>query len=120
MQSQRYPNLVIDEDEEGAGSMKELHTPSLSGLAFACLAASLPLIQGQVNSTANEVLRLAGVAFPLLLEPAARKCKGSYTAVNYRRVQHLLNRMEQASCNSPSPDGHLLTELRIFTVAKLL
>ena len=94
MQSLRYPNIVMQEEEEGT---EEVNSPSLSGAAFACVAASLPLLQGQVNSMASEVLRLALVALPLLLEPVARKGRKAHAEVNYRRVQHLLNRMEQAS-----------------------
>lgn len=96
MQSLRYPNLFIHGEEVGTGSGDEVNFPSLSGLAFACVAASLPLLQGQVNSMASEVLRLALVALPLVLEPVVRKDREAHAEVNYRRVQHLLNRMEQA------------------------
>lgn len=74
--------------------------PSVPGLAFACCAASLPLLQARDNTLGRAVRSLLGAALPLLLEPRLQGSNGSSDSdrlldVEHGRLQHLLNRIEQ-------------------------
>eukprot|EP01032_Pedospumella_encystans_P014125 gene14125-16246_t len=75
--------------------------PSVPGLAFACCAASLPLLQSRDTTVGRAVCALLKVALPLVLEPrlssqATNECdKGMLLEVEHGRLQYLLNRVEQ-------------------------
>lgn len=79
-------------------------TPSYTGLAFACCAASMPLLQMRDADVARLVHSLLQVALPQLLEP--QSCSSSdggsnpnpvhhLSDVECGRFQHLFNRVEQ-------------------------
>lgn len=84
-------------------------TPSYPGLAFACCAASLPLLQMRDTDVARLVYSLLQVALPQLLEPqscSSREDEGDpapcdpvpphlLSEVESGRFQHLFNRVEQ-------------------------
>ena len=102
----RFPQCSEIEKNEQDESYKEtkipsgLHllseTPSLSGMAFACTAAALPLLQSQNPITGCAVARLLAVSIPLLLEPRRSGCL-DVVELNALRLQHLLNRFEQVT-----------------------
>ena len=75
--------------------------PSVPGLAFACCAASLPLLQSRDTTVGRAVCALLRVALPLVLEPRLSQQakqesdKGMLLEVEHGRLQYLLNRAEQ-------------------------
>lgn len=80
------------------GSLSALHpTPSFPGLAFACCAAALPLLQGSDTTVCRAVHRLLQTALPFLLEPRLESSHSDHQLLpeEQARLQHLLNRMEQ-------------------------
>lgn len=80
-------------------------TPSYPGLAFACCAASMPLLQMRDADVARLVYSLLQVALPQLLEPQLRSCSSDddpngnsvhhLSDIESARFQHLFNRVEQ-------------------------
>ena len=80
-------------------------TPSYPGLAFACCAASMPLLQMRDADIARLVYSLLQVALPQLLEPQLRSCSRDddpngnsvhhLSDIESARFQHLFNRVEQ-------------------------
>lgn len=80
----------------------DVKPPSLSGLAFACVAATLPLLQGHgLSPETSAAVMLLDFALPLLVEPRVQKTVKDTTIeieedeLNKLRLQHLLDRMEQ-------------------------
>jgi len=74
--------------------------PSVPGLAFACCAASLPLLQSRDTTVGRAVRALLSVALPLVLEPRLSQATnesdvGMLVEVEHGRLQYLLNRVEQ-------------------------
>ncbi len=71
--------------------------PSVPGLAFACCAASLPLLQSRDTTVGRAVRALLRVALPLVLEPRLSQATdgGMLMEVEHGRLQYLLNRVEQ-------------------------
>jgi len=117
MYSLRYPTLRAEGSE--AESQAELNksaaaaplrvspAPSLPGLSFASCAAALPLLQGRDPLIAARVLSLLQTALPYIREPAVAESASSSSAAaaaaasaelsltDRKRIQHLLNRVEQ-------------------------
>ena len=77
--------------------------PSVPGLAFACCAASLPLLQSRDTTVCRAVCALLKVALPMVLEPrlsqqaTKESDEGMLLEVEHGRLQYLLNRMEQVN-----------------------
>lgn len=70
--------------------------PSYPGLAFACCAASLPLLQSGDTTVGRAVRSLLSAALPFVLEPRLQGSNDSRLLdVERGRLQHLLNRVEQ-------------------------
>lgn len=103
MQQLRYPALFADPYLSPCLGPGAIPAPSLSGLAFAAIAAALPLLLGQDLSTLMAIQSLTLVAFPLLMEPAPmndnsdKKQQNTSTAssINRQRLQHLIHRLDQ-------------------------
>ena len=106
MHALRYP-VLDDSNAPGpashgaaAASLRVSPAPSLSGLAFASCAASLPLLQGRDTVVAAQVLSLLRVALPMVQEPAVvpqapNAAAAPLSVEDRKRLQHLLNRGEQ-------------------------
>lgn len=72
--------------------------PSYPGLAFACCAAALPLLQSQNTDITYVVYTLLQKALPYILEPRLPSTSTSLvllSEIEQRRLQHLLDRFEQ-------------------------
>eukprot|EP00981_Chlorochromonas_danica_P007613 scaffold1829_cov194-Ochromonas_danica.AAC.2 len=104
MQQLRYPALFADPYLSPCLGPGAIPAPSLSGFAFAAIAAALPLLLGQDLSTLMAIQSLALVAFPLLMEPATmndnpadKMQQNTSTAsnINRQRLQHLIHRFDQ-------------------------
>jgi len=88
-----------DDDPTGATTLAIAGlppSPSLPGLAFACCAASLPLLMSVDPLYCQSVMDLVLTALPFIFEPGPRD--GPIRGVDRWRLQHLLNRMEQVPC----------------------
>lgn len=71
-------------------------TPSFPGLAFACCAAALPLLQGDCSEVARAVHSLLRTCLPYVLEPKLVGTNGGFLLpVEHGRLQHLFKRVEQ-------------------------
>ncbi len=89
-----------DEERKNATytSALVLPQPSFPGVVFAALAASLPLLQTKDVQICNAVVSLFKTALPFIREPALVAGSVDSTVISeidYGRIQHLLNRMEQ-------------------------
>lgn len=108
MQMMRHPRLFTsDEIEASQHDMNQTHSvpsgfeasvPSVSGFAFACSAASLPLLMSRDLQTACSVADLLNEALPFIFEPQKN---ATFLEIERSRLQHLLNRMEQVLSHSP-------------------
>lgn len=67
-------------------------TPSLSGFAFSCCAACLPIFQTKDLSLCTSVLSILLSALPYIKDP---NLDGELTGVDCNRIQHLMSRVEQ-------------------------
>ena len=101
MYSLRHPILPVTKYQsnietklEKLGNLALLPLPSYPGLAFACSAAAMPLLQTRDPDIARSVYSLLKVALPYILEPNL-KSDQEISDVEYGRFQHLLNRLEQ-------------------------
>lgn len=85
------------------GALALVPNPSLPGLAFACCAAALPLLQTNNTLVAAAVHSLLSVCLPYVVEPKivslatkwGEEDRPPLSSVEYGRLQHLLNRVEQ-------------------------
>ena len=113
MYAMRHPLLPNDDDVARQNEFdKELQNatytsalvlpqPSFPGVVFAALAASLPLLQTKDVQICNAVVSLFKTALPFVREPvlvAESADSTTISEVDYGRLQHLLNRMEQLLC----------------------
>ena len=76
------------------------HIPSLSGLAFAIVAASLPLLKARDVTIASAILSLIRIVGVYIVEPevilvGASHCSDEALLLSSKRVQHVFNRIEQ-------------------------
>ena len=70
--------------------------PSFPGLAFACCAASLPLLQCNNTAISTAVLSLLRTALPFVLEPRVESsANNKLMSIEQARLQHLFSRTEQ-------------------------
>lgn len=85
-------------------------TPSFPGLAFACCAAALPLLQGDSSEVTRAVHSLLRTCLPYVLEPKLTGANGGLLLpVEHGRLQHLFNRVEQVLreiCLFPFSSSH--------------
>ncbi len=93
MQQLRYPALSNITSQIGGSPP----LPSIGGVAFASLAASLPLLQSKDLTTLATIKALATVALDLALEPMFVHSLSEAKELNQGRLQHLVNRFEQVS-----------------------
>lgn len=128
----RHPRLRNDPDDQifddhgslFASTQSMPPCPSLPGLAFAIVAASLPLLQTRNGTYAAPVARLVARALPIVVEPklwTLSSGDNSYhlglSNVDRSRLQHLLNRMEQV-CTfcSAAPHNKRMTLIYLFVL----
>lgn len=110
MYAMKYPHrftadeLVLPDEKQAIAGIPP--SPSLSGFAFICCAAALPLLISRDIIYGLEVSQLCITAFPYIVEPFSRKQRDadsndsfmfSLTDIDKFRIQHLLNRIEQVS-----------------------
>ncbi|RYG70126.1 hypothetical protein EON64_01005 [archaeon] len=97
--SLRYPTLRLGAN---AGSV------AVSGLAFAVLAAALPLLQSRSLLVMQSLGDLASVALDLVFEPSCGR-DSSAQETNGRRARHLVGRLEQVREGGDANSNALLT-----------
>lgn len=71
-------------------------SPSLPGLAFACCAAVLPLLQAKNPVLTKAVQSLLTIALPFVIEPTMSAAE-TLTTLDHSRLQHLLHRVDQVT-----------------------
>jgi hypothetical protein len=93
------------------GSLVSLYpAPSFPGLAFACCAAALPLLQSDSTEVCRLVHSLLKTCQPYLLEPKlAGAAGGKLLPVEHGRLQHLFNRVEQVPVHNVVSNAGLAT-----------
>ena len=72
--------------------------PSFSGLVFAAVAASLPLLQSKNIKAAVAIMKLVETCSGYLLEATSREDENedlTTDLINLQRLQHILHRFEQ-------------------------
>ena len=114
--------LAQHQHQSSAAALAALFpSPSYAGLAFACCAAAMPLLQSKDTTVGRAVLSLLRAALPFVLEPRLEQGQGQERGggqqymqngtnsvgapqgdvvlldVEAARIQHLLNRLEQVS-----------------------
>jgi hypothetical protein len=101
MYQYRHPQLPTEtvEATNASPSLAALYpTPSFPGLAFACCAAALPLLEGQDSAVCRAVHSLLRTALPFVLEPQLEGSSGgALLNVEHARLQYLFRRTEQVS-----------------------
>ncbi len=109
MYAMRHPLLpaAAEEDEElqrqkalvdrDRGAVSLCPVPSLAGLAFACCAASFPLLRSRDVTTASALLPLLRAALPLVVEACALSGGEGPDKHTFKRLDHLLARTEEVS-----------------------
>lgn len=126
MYSLRYPVLPGDAEADAEAELQKAAAsaplrvspaPSLPGLAFAACAAALPLLQGRDPQVGAQALSLIKTALPYIREPSVAAAAGDGTngvelaITDRKRMQHLLNRIEQLLCffeSTPLSVDHVL------------
>eukprot|EP01038_Epipyxis_sp_PR26KG_P012323 gene12323-16528_t len=110
MYAMRYPLITLHINQEmerqrlveeqkrniALGTISLSPVPSFPGLAFACCAAALPLIQTKDPSICQHVVSLVLLCLPYVVEPTLNTSEESLIDNKSRlRLQHLLNRIDQ-------------------------
>jgi hypothetical protein len=95
----RYPSFPTGQGTTSTTTSSSIPTPSVSGLAFACLAASLPLLQSRDLYILSILQSISPLLLDLLVEPAHSADSAprlhSIQDSNCQRLQHLIHRFEQ-------------------------
>jgi hypothetical protein len=107
MYQYRHPQLPAETGIETVNTSPSLSalypTPSFPGLAFACCAAALPLLEGQDSAVCRAVHSLLRTALPFVLEPKLGGSNGgALLTVEHARLQHLFRRTEQVGSAAAS------------------
>ncbi len=92
----------LNEGEPPSNNIETAHIPSLSGLAFAIVAASLPLLRARDARIASAVLSSVRELGPYIIEPevqirGADSSNDRAVDLCAKRLQHIFNRIEQVS-----------------------